>query len=74
MCTLASCPFSTSSSQGMNHSEQLGTPVCRNQKLQRQITQCFTSVFNEAPALPALQREKQQTQCKSLGKVHGATR
>lgn len=33
----------------------------------------FTSIFNEAPALPALQREKQHTLCKSLGKVHVAT-
>lgn len=34
---------------------------------------CFTNIFNKAPVLPAPQREKQHTQCKSPGKVHRVT-
>lgn len=58
MCMLASCPFSNSSSRGTNHSGPQGTPGCRNQRLQCQIMKCFTGVFNQALALPALQRGK----------------
>lgn len=70
---LTSYPFCTSGSQGMNPSVRQGIPMCRNQNLHCQITKCCTSIFNEAPAVPALQKEKQHTLCKSLGKVHGAT-
>lgn len=47
--------------------------MCSNQGLQCQIIKCFASSINEAPTPPALMREKQHIQGKSLGEVHGFT-